>query len=222
MVYDPTVLAFKIRLEFCRDELGSYFPHQDVLNAFERAVRRAGVPIRFTEGFDPHPRIALPYALSVGIAGEQEILEIELSAWRKPSEIVAGINEFLPRGIKALRAWLIDARRASFVVTSMTFEAAIPDELRDRAHAGATQLLASETYVVERGNEDGSKRRQVDIKQYIESLTIEGSRLVMKLAYTLKGTARPREIVEAVVGPGTIDVRLVPIRKLSLEIRNAD
>ncbi len=211
-------LAFKVRLRFGRDEAASWYPHQAVMNAFSRAARMSGIPVRFTEGFDPHPRITIPYALSVGIPGDVEALELELHSWCKPSEVAARLNAFLPRGIRVNRARLVPPRRASFVVTAACYEAVLPAEALPGAPEAVERLLAAEEWVVERG---GKKKRTVDIRPYIESLELEGATLSMRLKVTGRGTARPREIAAAVVGDG-FDVRLVPIRKTKLEIRDAD
>lgn len=215
---ERTILAFKVRLWFSRDAVAAFYPHQAVLTAFSRAVRRANLPMRFTEGFDPHPRITIPYALSVGIPGDGEVMEIELHKWRKPSLVAQDINAFLPRGVKVEKARLVPAKRASVVVTAAFYEAVLPPELCDDALRGIENLLACSKFEVERGE----KAKVVDVRKYIQTLELENYVLKFKLTVTLEGTARPREIVEAVLPKDSVDVRLVPIKKVCLELKDAD
>lgn len=212
------MLAYKVRLWFSRDEIAAFYPHQAVLTAFSRAVRRAALPVRFTEGFDPHPRITLPYALSVGVPGDAEVFEMELHSWCKPSEVAKAINCFLPRGVKVEKARLVPAKRASVVLTGVTYEANLPDHLLVEARSGIENLLSVQTFEVLRGD----KEKCVDVRKYVQSIELDGSVLKFNLLVTLTGTARPREIVQAVLPEGSVDIRLVPVRKMKLELKDAD
>jgi radical SAM-linked protein len=217
---DRTRLLHKVRLHFERDDIAAFYPHQAVLNAFHRAVRLAELPVRFTEGFDPHPRISIPYALSVGIGGEGEVFEIELHSWLKPSKVAEVMNLHLPRGLRVVRAKLVPPRRASFVILSATYEVVVPSEHLAHARVEIKRLKESESWMVLRPKEKGEPK-PVDIRKYLEEITLEGNLLRFRLEVTNAGTARPREIAGAVL-PAEVDVRLLRIRKRGMETRDAE
>ena len=138
--------------------------------------------------------------------------------WCKPSEVAVAVNRFLPRGLQVLKTKLVPAKRACFVLTGALYSALLPDHLLKDALEGAKKLMERSVFICERGE----KKKKIDIRSFIEELYFEDSSLFMKLRITGKGTARPREIVEAVLPPDSIDVRLVRIFKQKLEIRDAD
>jgi radical SAM-linked protein len=210
-----------VRLEFKRDDIAAFYPHQAVLNCISRALRLAELPVRFTEGFNPHPRVSMPYAMSVGVGGEGEVVEIELHSWVKPSAVMEAMNRFLPRGLAITRAKLVPPRRATCVVVSMSFEADIPAEHAEHAHEAVNTLMAADSFTIVRGNEETGKSKPVDIRRYIECISLNDGLLSFRLEVTTTGTARPREILAAVL-PDSVDVRLVPVRKRGMEIRDAD
>ena len=68
----------KFRILFRKDGPLRFISHHDLLRCWERLLRRAELPLRFSQGFHPKPRLSFPIALSLGAIGAQEILEIEL------------------------------------------------------------------------------------------------------------------------------------------------
>ncbi|MDZ7816224.1 MAG: TIGR03936 family radical SAM-associated protein [Planctomycetota bacterium] len=217
---DRTRLLHKVRLWFARDEVAAFHPHQAVMNAFSRGLRIAGIPVRLTEGYNVHPRVAIPYALSVGIAGEGEVLEIELCDWMRPSVVSKKLNESLPRGLRITKARLVPPRRAAFVVTGALYRATIQRKLLESAKAGAKKLIEAEKWNVVRQKKKKTRKR--DIRPFVEEITFDGQEMMFRLKVTRNGTAKPIEIVAAVLNHEECEPRLVPVFKLGMEIKNAD
>ncbi|MBO4209897.1 TIGR03936 family radical SAM-associated protein [Micromonospora echinofusca] len=78
--------------------------HRDFARAFERALRRAGVPIAFSQGFTPHPKISYASAAPTGVASEAEYLEIGLREAVDPGELRAALDAALSPGLDVLDA----------------------------------------------------------------------------------------------------------------------
>ncbi|MFC4109980.1 TIGR03936 family radical SAM-associated protein [Micromonospora zhanjiangensis] len=78
--------------------------HRDFARAFERALRRAGVPIAFSQGFTPHPKISYASAAPTGVASEAEYLEIGLQARVEPAQVRAALDAALSSGLDVLDA----------------------------------------------------------------------------------------------------------------------
>jgi radical SAM-linked protein len=93
----PTVQ--KLRLRYAKRGPLRFASHRDLARALERALRRAGVPMAFSAGFSPHPKISYVGAAPTGAASEAEYLEIGLSRRCDPDEVRAALDASLPPGI---------------------------------------------------------------------------------------------------------------------------
>ncbi|MEK7805655.1 MAG: TIGR03936 family radical SAM-associated protein, partial [Planctomycetota bacterium] len=72
------------------------------MKVFERAIRRANIPIAMSKGFNPHPKLSLPLALSVGIVSKDEVLEVELLQSVPSGSLVESLGRQLPKEIQIL------------------------------------------------------------------------------------------------------------------------
>jgi len=95
----------KIQFEFQKVGELRFLSHLELMRALTRALRRAGVPLAYTQGFNPQPRLSLAQALAVGIQGLRELGEVELVRRMEPEEMLAGWNRQLAPELKILRAW---------------------------------------------------------------------------------------------------------------------
>ncbi len=93
----------KLRILYEKSGRAIYMSHLDIMRTFQRAFKRAGIDVKHTEGFNPHPYISIALPLSLGYTGECELLDIEAAG--KNEEIIEKLNPALPEGVKALRAY---------------------------------------------------------------------------------------------------------------------
>jgi hypothetical protein len=82
-----------------------FLAHSDMLRLFARATARAGLPVHYSSGFNPHPQISLPLPRSVGMASVAERLVIGLDEPIAPQEACARLASEMPEGIRITRAW---------------------------------------------------------------------------------------------------------------------
>ena len=92
----------KLRVRYAKRDRLRFTSHRDFARAFERAVRRARVPIGFSSGFSPHPKISYANAAPTGSASEAEYLEIGLTETREPADVQQALDEALPPGLDIL------------------------------------------------------------------------------------------------------------------------
>ena len=95
----------KIRFEFQKVGELRYLSHLELMRALQRALRRAGVPLAYTQGFNPQPKVSVAQALAVGVEGLRELGEVELTSRIEPADLLARWNAQLPPELKILRAW---------------------------------------------------------------------------------------------------------------------
>src|SRR5688500_11514086 len=94
----------RIRLRYTKRGRLRFTSHRDIARVFERALRRAEVPIAFSAGFSPHPKVSWVGAAATGVASEAEYVEIALAEVRDPEQIRLALDASLPDGIDLLEA----------------------------------------------------------------------------------------------------------------------
>jgi radical SAM-linked protein len=185
---------FSYRVRFTKTDKMRFLSHHDLMRLFERALRRTGLPLRTTEGYNPHPVIAFPTALGLGIESVDEILEFELSSWTAPRQIEKVLGEQLPVGVGIASAEAFDRKQRSYV-DFVEYEARCPGQLEgagDRIRA----FLALKECPVERVSDKGSKT--VEIRQYVMALEADGELVYLRVRITDQGTAKPEEILRSI------------------------
>lgn len=94
---------FKYRAEITKGEEVRYISHLDYAGLIERAIRRAKLPAAYSEGFNPHMKIAFASALSVGVTSDAEYMDFELTKQLCQPEVFDKLNSNLPPGVKVLK-----------------------------------------------------------------------------------------------------------------------
>ena len=184
---------FPFRVRFTKTGRLRFLSHHDLQRLFERALRRTDLPLRFSEGFNPHPLIAFPTALGLGIESLDEIMEFELSSWEAPRGIQERLAAQLPEGctVTAVDTFL---RKDRSFIDYVEYEALCPGQ-GAALPAKLAGLLAKKQAVVERKSDKGS--REVEIRQYVMAVEAEGDRVLMRIRVTDAGTAKPEEVLRA-------------------------
>lgn len=95
----------KHRLAFSKADTAKYISHLDLMRTFQRAFLRAGLPIKHTEGFNPHAFVSIPLPLSVGYSSACEVLECELLGEVDRDTVPARMTAALPAGITVHRCY---------------------------------------------------------------------------------------------------------------------
>lgn len=100
-------MSDKLRLRFEKTGRAVYISHLDLMHTMQRAFNRAGCPLKYSEGFNPHPQIAIALPLSVGTASLCEIMDFKLKAETEPdlAALPERLNAVLPEGIRVLEAY---------------------------------------------------------------------------------------------------------------------
>ena len=92
-----------------------FISHLDLIRVFERAIRRAGIPVTYTQGFNPHPIMAFATALGIGVASEGEYIDIQLSADMDSELFMSRLNSVLPDGLKIIKSKKISNKAESLM-----------------------------------------------------------------------------------------------------------
>lgn len=160
----------RVRVRYAKRGPLRFTSHRDVARALERAIRRARIPIAFSQGFHPHPKISYSSAAPTGVASEAEYLELGLQAPMDPAALVTALDAALSPGLDVVAA-VVSPGGASLADAMAASRWRI--ELSGVAPAAAAEavaaFLAATEVPVERLTKQG--RRVVDIRPAVTTLT---------------------------------------------------
>jgi radical SAM-linked protein len=145
----------RIRLRYTKRGRLRFTSHRDFQRAFERALRRAEVPMAYSAGFTPHPKVSYANAAPTGVGSEAEYLEIGLAQLRDPEQLRVRLDASLPDGLDVIEA--VEARTAGLAerleasVWQLRLDGVDPADAR-RAVAA---FLAAGTVEVQRSTKNG-------------------------------------------------------------------
>jgi radical SAM-linked protein len=193
----------RLRLTFARGEEIKYITHLDIMRLWVRVLRRARVPLAYSQGFTPHPKLSLAAPLAVGVTSEGELMDIELEGRMATRYFLARVDEQLPTGVRLLGVEEVPptwpslqaaVRFAEYRVTVQTAE--LLAALQERI-AG---LLAAPSLSRERLRVD--QVRRYDLRPLIAALRLEQwnagqAVLAMRLQTDERATGRPDEVLAA-------------------------
>jgi radical SAM-linked protein len=193
----------RIRLEYAKRGRLRFCSHRDFARAFERSLRRAEVPMAYSAGFHPHPKISYVGAAPTGVGSEAEYLEIGLARRCDPEALRAALDAVLPEGLDILRAVDVEDCRPGSLTEQMHASVWQLELAADPAVAAAAlaQLLATESVLVDRLTKDGV--RSLDARAPILSAEVSaepgnGDRAILRVVVRqVTPTVRPDDVLTA-------------------------
>ncbi|MFZ5639877.1 MAG: TIGR03936 family radical SAM-associated protein [Bacillota bacterium] len=193
----------RVRIGFGKGAGVRFVSHLDLMKAFERAIRRAEIPIAFSEGFNPHPKMSFASALAVGVTSETEYMDMDLRENLGPEEVARRLAAALPPGIEIKSARLVPqdspplmarVNRARYDVRARPLSPLAQEALQ----AYISKTLDLKELVIEKNTKKGPKPK--DIRPGIIELTgrVAGEEIIfdMLLLTGNEGNIRPEEVIQ--------------------------
>ena len=170
-----------LRVRYAKRGRARFTSHRDFGRAFERALRRAGVPMAYSSGFSPHPRISYPNASPTGAASEAEYLEIGLAAACDPDRVRVALDAVLPPGLDVVEVAAVRPGTLADELTGSRWQVDLAGLSRTMLQAASDAFLARDAVLVQRMTKNGL--REFDARAAVVSLDVENGRLTMALAH---------------------------------------
>ncbi|RKS73844.1 radical SAM-linked protein [Motilibacter peucedani] len=151
----PPPAVQKLRIRWAKRGRLRFTSHRDFQRAFERAVRRAGLPVAYSAGFNPHPKISYANAAPTGTASEAEYVEVSVAERVDPEAVRLAVDTALPPGLDVLE--VVEAGPGSLAdrLEASVWQITLPGVDLAAAQAAATAFLAAPEVLVERLTKDG-------------------------------------------------------------------
>lgn len=195
----------RVQLRLHKGDEVKYLSHLDLMRAFEYALRRARIPVAYSEGFNPRPKMSFGSAVGVGVTSDDERIILELAADMNPYELRECLNSRFPAGLRILDAEILPEgvkspigglNASRFRIELSCGEACDCSAVEDIVQ----QVLDSAEVRVMRTRDTGTK--EVDIRPNLLGAEIKscaGSAVVIEVSLKLgsAGGARPQDFVQA-------------------------
>ena len=192
----------RVRFTFSKTGPLRYIGNLDLHGLWERAVRRAGLPLSYTKGFHPQPKIYLASALPLGFSSRCEVVDLRFTQDVELEELAENLQSVMPSGIRILNFDLVDesAPALQTQVTAAEYEVNLTETLQasdaSRSIIGSLrqrtqELLAKSTLPRER------RGKAYDLRPLIEKLvTLSDNKIFMRLTAREAATGRPEEVLD--------------------------
>jgi len=200
-----------------------FLSHAETLRLFQRACVRGQIRIRYSQGFNPRPRLSLPLPRPVGVESDDELLCLKVHKSTKDygrlcAAVAAALSGQLPEGIELIS--VSPARdAASYQPLSATYLLPLRREyINDKLKATIERLLASESLHLQRRTGDGSSRiKNIDVRGFLTSIEIGEDGIIVECSISGAGSVR----VDEVLGLLRLDQTMLaaPIRRTSVQWR---
>lgn len=153
--HDQAPVVQRLRVHYAKRGRLRFSSHRDFQRAFERALRRAAVPMAYSQGFSPHPKVSYAGAAPTGAASEAEYLEIAVAERRDAAHVRDALDTALPEGLDVLE--VVEAGPGSLAdrLEASVWEVALPGVAVEAAEAASAAFLATERVEVDRLTKDG-------------------------------------------------------------------
>lgn len=183
----------RIRITFSKQGALRYTGHLDLHKLWERAARRAELPLAYSQGFHPQPKMNLASALPLGFSSRCEVLDMRLERDIALEGLPERLNNTLPSGLQVLNVEQVEERAPALQtqVVSAEYEVRMIDSgFGEYTKQRIESVMESESIARTR------RGKQYDLRPLIEDLDILGDRIIMKLAAREGATGRPEEVLD--------------------------
>ena len=209
----PPPIVQRIRVRYAKRGRLRFSSHRDFARAFERSLRRADVPMAYSAGFSPHPKISYLGAVPTGVGSEAEYLEIALSRRVDPEALRAALDDVLPEGLDIVEA--VEAGPGSLAerIEASQWRLELTGDDPATLAAALQRLLAEDEAPVERRTKDGT--RTVDARGPIVSGAVsaasDGRCAILELVVRqVTPAVRPDDVLAALLSVAGFAPQLPP------------
>ena len=173
-------------ISFSKSGYGKYSSHLDLLRLFKRAFRRAGIPVAYSHGFNPHPKMSFAQPLSLGYAADNELLEFETEEPVSLISSVSELNKDMPQGITvACVGEVSGAKSLAASVYAADFTVSVPVPYYEKDYPALVKdYLAKDEILAEKKQKKTGKTAETNIRGKIRDMSAEkadDNTLILKL-----------------------------------------
>ena len=178
----------RIRIKYKKGGWLVFIGHLDMVRLWERAIRRADIPVIYSQGFNPRQKLSFGPPLSLGIASDCEFLDIYSDKWMNPEEIKERLRGVLPSGIEIIETSNVfeGLPSLSAAITTAEYSGTVPKDIKNRID----EILGEKELMVKR------KDKSVNIRRMIKKIALNNKELRITVQCDNFGSLKAAEIKE--------------------------
>jgi radical SAM family uncharacterized protein/radical SAM-linked protein len=206
----PTPAVRRIRLTYSKLDDARFLGHLELSHLFARAVRRAGIPVRYSAGFHPMPRITFSPPIPLGMESMEEFADIEIEGYIPREELKDRLNLELPRGFRVIKA--ADVPLTAPAITSAVTKADYEIKgsgVRGQGSGVLKDFMGKDIFLF-RKERTG---KEYDIRPLIERLDAADNKVEMTIKAGKDGGIKPGELIQALMGLSDEETKLLRVVK---------
>ncbi|MDO4847942.1 MAG: TIGR03936 family radical SAM-associated protein [Clostridiaceae bacterium] len=213
-----------VRIFFEKKDMAKYISHLDLMRCFSRAVKRAGIDIWYTEGFNPHPFMTFSLPLSLGTESFCESVDIRTNDEMPFDEIKERFQSTLPDGIRVTKV-AAPVHKANEICFS-EFEILFYTEKSELVLSSLKEKIEADEINAEKKAKQGRKKvfRQVNIKENIHSFDLSeaenGVLLKVVLTAGVKNNINPSLLIDAITADVKDEIKGIDIKKTKMMLED--
>ncbi len=212
----PKSLSYK-KLQVCYAKRGQarYFGHLELVKIFIRAFRRARIPLRFSEGFHPAPKLSFESALPVGIESLEERFVVEMSIHVAAETVIERVNRELPEGLRITACHPLDRRQPGLAPKQAHYEVTLKQGIFSESKLSG--FLEKKTYPLTKRNRKG-RSKTVNLRAFVKKLRLLSPKTADMILEEQAGqSVRPKDVLRHVFDLSEESVMLAIIVKTNRE-----
>ncbi|MBK5252687.1 MAG: DUF2344 domain-containing protein [Peptostreptococcaceae bacterium] len=174
---------YRIRARYEKKGRVKYLGHLEIIKVFERAFRRSGVPLKYTEGFNPHPKMSFALPSSVGFSSTGEYMDVEVTEIVEMHKFIIAMNETLPEGLRIIAGGYVEPKAKSLMSKVDYSEFQIDFSIQKELVGRLEKLLSLESILAIKQTKSG-KIVENNLKDDIHGFEIikgEGNAITLKV-----------------------------------------
>lgn len=190
----------KLRIKFSKQGPVKFVGHLDIMRYFQKAMRRADIDIKYSEGFSPHQVMSFAAPLGVGLTSNGEYMDIEVNSMTDCQTLMDQLNGTMAEGIKVTDCRLLDdkAKNAMSLVAAadytLTFREGKEPEDVEAFFKGLLEFISQEQILTIKKTKKGE--REVDLKASIHELSVKDGIIFMKVSAGSADNLKPELVME--------------------------
>ncbi|MBN1932875.1 MAG: TIGR03960 family B12-binding radical SAM protein [Desulfobacterales bacterium] len=206
---NPSYKTFKV--SYSKQNIAKHLGHLELVNVITRALKRAEIPVKFSEGFHPLPKISFDDPLPIGIESVEEFFYLTVPEAIKPRDVTEGLNKHLPTGLFVNECLLASHKALFNKPTSNNYIVTLKDAVFDKGelayYKSRPELIYSRT------NRKG-KTSTIDLKKFILKIDLLApSKLEITIQSQAEKTVRPIEAISKIFSLSEKNIKIAAIVK---------
>lgn len=190
----------KIRIKFAKEGAMKFIGHLDIMRYFQRAIRRAGIDVAYSEGFSPHMIMSFANPLGVGLTSEAEYFDLVIRTEYPSQELINRLNDVMVEGMRVLNAVQVPEEKASKAMSLVAaadylvrfrYPETLPVDWKDKFSTFMKQPSITVTKKTKKGE------KEMDIRPLVYSWHFEEDGIFLQVSSGSSDNLRPELVVEA-------------------------